>query len=62
MSSMDSWLAALALLLICEGLLPLLRPDRWRSMFRQLLALRDGQLRFFGLLAVALGAVILLLI
>ena len=62
MSSMDSWVAALALLLICEGLLPLLRPALWRSMFRQLLALRDGQLRFFGLLAVALGAVILLLI
>jgi uncharacterized protein YjeT (DUF2065 family) len=46
---------ALALVLVIEGLLPLLVPGRWRSTFEQLLKLNDGQLRFFGLLSVALG-------
>ena len=46
---------ALALVLVIEGLLPLLFPDRWRRTFAQLLELNDGQLRFFGLLSVGLG-------
>ncbi|MEI7785563.1 MAG: DUF2065 domain-containing protein [Betaproteobacteria bacterium] len=46
---------ALALVLVIEGLLPLLVPDRWRRTFEQLLRLNDGQLRFFGLLSVGLG-------
>ena len=46
---------ALALVLVVEGLLPLLAPGRWRRTFVQLLKLNDGQLRFFGLLSVSLG-------
>jgi uncharacterized protein YjeT (DUF2065 family) len=46
---------ALALVLVIEGLLPLLVPGRWRRTFEQLLQLNDGQLRFFGLLSVGLG-------
>jgi hypothetical protein len=46
---------ALALVLVIEGLLPLLVPGRWRRTFEQLLHLSDGQLRFFGLLSVGLG-------
>lgn len=46
---------ALALVLVIEGLLPLLVPGRWRRTFEQLLRLNDGQLRFFGLLSVGLG-------
>jgi uncharacterized protein len=46
---------ALALVLVIEGLLPLLMPGRWRRTFEQLLQLSDGQLRFFGLLSVGLG-------
>jgi uncharacterized protein YjeT (DUF2065 family) len=46
---------ALALVLVIEGLLPLLVPGRWRRTFVQLLQLSDGQLRFFGLLSVGLG-------
>ena len=46
---------ALALVLVVEGLLPLLAPGRWRRTFVQLLKLNDGQLRFFGLLSVCLG-------
>jgi hypothetical protein len=46
---------ALALVLVIEGLLPMLVPGRWRRTFEQLLRLNDGQLRFFGLLSVGLG-------
>lgn len=55
----DALVQALALVLILEGLLPLLAPGRWRELFMQLLQLRDGQLRFCGLLCIAAGAVLL---
>jgi uncharacterized protein YjeT (DUF2065 family) len=51
------WLA-LGLVLVFEGLLPLMSPSGWRRVFTQMLGLRDGQLRFFGLLSVALGLLI----
>ena len=54
MDSSTFW-QALALVLVIEGLLPLLVPDRWRRTFEQLLQLSDGQLRFFGLISVGLG-------
>ncbi len=57
----DSVLTALALVLIIEGLLPLLAPTAWRDMFARILALRDGQLRSVGLGSVAVGAVLLLI-
>jgi hypothetical protein len=53
---------ALALVLVIEGLLPLLVPGRWRRTFEQLLQLNDGQLRFFGLLSVGLGLSVLWLL
>jgi uncharacterized protein len=52
---------ALGLLLIAEGLLPLLSPRSWRDAFQRLLQLHDGQLRFFGLVAVAFGLLLILL-
>jgi uncharacterized protein YjeT (DUF2065 family) len=55
-----SLLGALALVLIFEGLLPLISPTRWREMFSQLLQLEDGQIRFFGLTTVLLGFFLLL--
>ena len=59
MSLWDSLLAALALVLILEGLLPLISPTKWREMFAQLLQLQDGQIRFFGLGTVLLGLFLL---
>ena len=47
--------AALALMLVLEGLFPFLSPGGWRQTFQKLLQLRDGQLRFFGLIAILLG-------
>lgn len=53
------WLTALALVLVIEGLLPMLAPQRWRELFQQILQLQDGQIRFFGLLSVLLGVLTL---
>ncbi|MDP3139398.1 MAG: DUF2065 domain-containing protein [Burkholderiaceae bacterium] len=55
----DSLWAALALVLVIEGLLPLISPGAWRRMFQSVLALRDGQLRFFGLCSIVAGLLLL---
>ncbi|MEG0045293.1 MAG: DUF2065 family protein [Comamonas sp.] len=62
---MDWWETlgmAMAMVLVLEGLLPLLAPRQWRQMFTQLLQLKDGQLRFCGLLCIAAGAISLALL
>ncbi|WP_041675287.1 DUF2065 domain-containing protein [Ramlibacter tataouinensis] len=51
--------AALALVLVFEGLFPFISPGGWRRTFQKLLALQDGQLRFFGLCSVMLGLLLL---
>jgi uncharacterized protein YjeT (DUF2065 family) len=51
----DSLWAAVALVLVVEGLLPLLAPRVWRDSFRRLVELTDGQLRFIGLVSIVIG-------
>lgn len=48
-------LAAFGLMLVLEGLLPLLAPKVWREAFRKLVEMSDGQLRFMGLVSMGLG-------
>lgn len=50
---------ALALMLVIEGLLPLMSPISWRRMFEQILRLGNGQIRFFGLCSLLAGLLIL---
>lgn len=54
--------AAVGLAFVFEGLLPLLLPAAWRRAFTQLLQLRDGQIRFFGLTSVVMGLLLLLMV
>lgn len=54
----DLLLGALALMLIFEGLLPFLSPGAWRRMFERVLQLSDGQIRFFGLTSLIVGALL----
>ena len=54
---MEALWIAFALLLIFEGILPLLAPRVWREAFRRLVDLSDGQLRFIGLTSILIGAV-----
>lgn len=58
----NSFWQALALLLVIEGLLPLISPPAWRRMFEQLLQLGNGQIRFFGLCSIVAGLVLLALL
>jgi uncharacterized protein YjeT (DUF2065 family) len=50
---------AFALMLVIEGLLPFIVPHVWRDMFRRIIAMSDGQIRFFGLSSMILGLVLL---
>ena len=53
--SLDLLWAALALMLVIEGLFPFLSPERWRALFQRMTALSDGQIRFLGLMSICLG-------
>ena len=50
---------ALGLMLVLEGLMPLLLPQSWREAFQRLMAFKDGQLRFVGLLSVLAGLLLI---
>ena len=54
--------AAMALVLVFEGLLPFLSPQRWRALMGEAMKLSDGQLRFLGLLALLGGLGLLALL
>ncbi|MDP1691293.1 MAG: DUF2065 domain-containing protein [Burkholderiaceae bacterium] len=54
-------LGALALMLLIEGLLPLLSPAVWRQVFERATRMSDGQIRFIGLVSVAAGLILLAL-
>ena len=50
---------ALGLILIIEGLMPFISPSLWKDVFKRILEMRDGQIRFFGLILMILGLLVL---
>ena len=52
-----TFLMALALMLVLEGVLPFVAPRLWREGFRRLTELTDGQLRFIGMVSLGIGLV-----
>lgn len=56
------WLAAIGLVLVIEGILPLVLPGVWRNALRRMLELRDGQLRFIGATSMLGGLFVLMLL
>ncbi len=52
---------AFALMLIVEGMLPFMVPKVWREMFKRIIAMTDGQIRFFGLTSMIAGVLLLAL-
>ena len=40
-------LAALGLMLVIEGLLPLVAPQAWRETFKRMIALKDGTITLY---------------
>ena len=55
-----TFLMALALMLILEGVLPFLAPNLWRDTFRKITNMTDGQIRFVGLSSMIVGLLLLL--
>lgn len=52
-------LTAVALVLVIEGMLPFVRPGRYKQLVAQIIRLSDGQLRVFGLSSMILGLLLL---
>ena len=55
-----TFLMALALMLILEGVLPFIAPNLWRDTFRKITQMNDGQIRFVGLSSMIVGLLLLL--
>ena len=55
-------LTAVALLLIIEGMLPFVRPGRYKQLLAQVMRLSDNQLRIFGLSAMIAGLFLLFVV
>ena len=55
----DTLWGAFALMLIIEGIFPFMSPQGWRDKMVQILAMQDGQIRFFGLVCVMAGLLML---
>ncbi len=53
---------ALCLMLVLEGIMPFLRPTRWRGMVARMAMVSDTQLRYMGLASMLIGAGLLYLI
>ena len=55
-----TFLLAIALMLILEGVLPFIAPNLWRETFRRITQMSDGQIRFVGLSSMLVGLLLLL--
>jgi len=53
-------ITAFGLMLVLEGVLPLVAPQAWRDTFRRMIELNDGQLRFVGMLSMIIGLIVVL--
>ncbi len=47
--------AGFALMLVIEGILPFVAPKLWRETFKALIEMKDGQIRFAGLVSMLVG-------
>jgi len=55
-------LTAFGLMLVLEGILPLIAPKAWRQTFQRMIALNDGQLRFIGIISMLAGLLLILIV
>lgn len=53
---------ALALMLVFEGILPFLSPDKMRKMMKTMSEMDDNRVRTSGLVSMVIGAVLIYLI
>lgn len=50
---------AFGLMLMMEGLMPFVAPQSWRETFKRLIELKNGQIRFIGLISIVAGLILL---
>ncbi len=50
-----NFIAALGLMLVFEGILPFVSPDRWRKMVHSLAGQSDKGLRIMGIISMLVG-------
>ncbi len=55
-------LTAVALVLVIEGMLPFIGPDKYRRLVLQMIQLSDTQLRTIGLTTMISGLLVLLIV
>jgi uncharacterized protein len=55
---MTTLLIALGLVFVIEGLLPFASPELYQKTVQQIAALAPGQIRFYGLISIAIGLVL----
>ena len=53
------FLAAFALMLVFEGIMPFLSPEKWRNFVQTLSMQTDKRIRIMGLVTMLIGVVIL---
>ena len=58
----ESLLAAFALMLVLEGIMPFLYPKKWRNLVAALAQINDRQMRIMGLISMLLGVGLLYLV
>lgn len=58
----EDLLRAFCLMLVIEGILPFLYPNRWRRMIATLAEVSTRQLRIMGLISMLVGAAVLFII
>jgi uncharacterized protein YjeT (DUF2065 family) len=51
----NSFIVAIGMMLLLEGIIPFLFPRQWRDTFVRITRFSDGQIRFFGLMALLCG-------
>lgn len=58
----EDFLAALALALVIEGMMPFLSPGGWKQMIQSISQMEDASLRVMGLMVMIVGVVLLYLV
>lgn len=59
MNMWQDFFAAMALVLVIEGMLPFIKPETWRKTMGRIAGQPDNALRLMGLMSMLMGVVLL---
>lgn len=61
-SAVESWVMAIALVLVLEGLMPCISPKRYRQMLKAMTRMPENGVRLAGASLMLMGAILLAMI